>query len=100
MMGRIAVTLADAAIITDDNPRSEDPAAIRQEMLAEAPGAQEIGDRGAAIATAVAAMGPGDVLVIAGKGHESGQIVGGQVLPFDDRDVARTAISKLAGGAA
>lgn len=100
MMGRIAVTLADEAIITDDNPRSEDPAAIRQEMLAEAPGAQEIGDRGAAIAHAVAAMGPGDVLVIAGKGHESGQIVGGQVLPFDDRDVARTAISKLAGGAA
>jgi UDP-N-acetylmuramoyl-L-alanyl-D-glutamate--2,6-diaminopimelate ligase len=100
LMGRIAVTLADEAIITDDNPRSEDPAAIRQEMLAEAPGAQEIGDRGAAIAHAVAAMGPGDVLVIAGKGHESGQIVGGQVLPFDDRDVARTAISKLAGGAA
>jgi UDP-N-acetylmuramoyl-L-alanyl-D-glutamate--2,6-diaminopimelate ligase len=100
LMGRIAVTLADKAIITDDNPRSEDPAAIRQEMLAEAPGAEEIGDRGAAIATAVAALGPGDVLVIAGKGHESGQIVGGQVLPFDDRDVARTAISKLAGGAA
>jgi UDP-N-acetylmuramoyl-L-alanyl-D-glutamate--2,6-diaminopimelate ligase len=99
MMGRIAVTLADDAIITDDNPRSEDPAGIRQEMLAEAPGAQEIGDRGAAIATAVAALGPGDVLVIAGKGHETGQIVGGQVLPFDDREIARTAISKLAGGA-
>ena len=99
MMGRIAVTLADEAFITDDNPRSEDPAAIRKEMLAEAKGAQEIGDRGAAIATAVAALGPGDVLVIAGKGHETGQIVGGQVLPFDDREVARTAISKLAGGA-
>ncbi len=99
MMGRIAVTLADEAIITDDNPRSEDPASIRQEMLAEAAGAQEIGDRGAAIATAVAALGPGDVLVIAGKGHETGQIVGGQVLPFDDREIARTAISKLAGGA-
>ncbi len=97
-MGRIAVTLADQAIITDDNPRSEDPATIRQEMLVEAPGAQEIGDRGAAIATAVAALGPGDVLVIAGKGHETGQIVGGQVLPFDDREVARTAISRLAGG--
>jgi UDP-N-acetylmuramoyl-L-alanyl-D-glutamate--2,6-diaminopimelate ligase len=95
LMGRIAVTEADQAIITDDNPRSEDPAAIRQEMLAEAPGAQEIGDRGAAIATAVAALGSGDVLVIAGKGHESGQTVGGQVLPFDDRDVARTAISRL-----
>jgi len=99
LMGRSAVTLADHAIITDDNPRSEDPAAIRQQMLAEAPGAQEIGDRGTAIATAVAALGPGDVLVIAGKGHESGQIVGGQILPFDDRDVARTAIAKLAGGA-
>ncbi len=99
MMGRIAVTLADEAIITDDNPRSEDPAGIRKQMLAEAPAAQEIGDRGAAIATAVAALGPGDVLVIAGKGHETGQIVGGQVLPFDDREIARTAISKLAGGA-
>ncbi len=97
-MGRIAVTLADQTIITDDNPRSEDPATIRQEMLVEAPGAQEIGDRGAAIATAVAALGPGDVLVIAGKGHETGQIVGGQVLPFDDREVARTAISRLAEG--
>jgi len=100
MMGRIAVTLADHAIITDDNPRSEDPASIRRQMLAEAPGAEEIGDRGAAIAHAVAAMGPGDVLVIAGKGHETGQIVGGHVLPFDDREVARTAISKLGGGAA
>ena len=100
MMGRIAATLADHAIITDDNPRSEDPASIRQAMLAEAPGAEEIGDRGAAIARAVAAMGPGDVLVIAGKGHETGQIVGGQVLPFDDREIARTAIAKLAGGAA
>jgi UDP-N-acetylmuramoyl-L-alanyl-D-glutamate--2,6-diaminopimelate ligase len=69
-------------------------------MLAEAPGAEEIGDRGAAIARAVAATGPGDVLVIAGKGHETGQIVGGQVLPFDDREIARTAISKLAGGSA
>src|SRR3546814_3694068 len=83
-MGRIAATLADRAIITDDNPRSEDPAAIRQEILAEAPGAEEIGDRGAAIATAVAAMGPGDVLFIAGKGHESGQLVGGQVLRSAD----------------
>ncbi|NIA68620.1 UDP-N-acetylmuramoyl-L-alanyl-D-glutamate--2,6-diaminopimelate ligase [Pelagibius litoralis] len=91
-MGGIAVRLADKAYITDDNPRSEDPAAIRREMLAAAPGAQEIGDRGVAIATAVAALGSGDVLVIAGKGHETGQIVGGQVLPFDDRDVARTAI--------
>jgi UDP-N-acetylmuramoyl-L-alanyl-D-glutamate--2,6-diaminopimelate ligase len=99
LMGRIAVTLADQAIITDDNPRSEDPAAIRQEMLAEAPGAQEIGDRAAAIAAAVADLSAGDVLVIAGKGHETGQIVGAKVLPFDDRVVARAAIAKLAGGA-
>ncbi len=95
-MGAIAVRLADKAYITDDNPRSEDPAAIRREMLAAAPEAEEIGDRGAAIATAVAALGSGDVLVIAGKGHEAGQIVGGQVLPFDDRDVARTAIQAAA----
>jgi UDP-N-acetylmuramoyl-L-alanyl-D-glutamate--2,6-diaminopimelate ligase len=99
LMGRIAVTLADAAIITDDNPRSEDPAAIRQAMLAEAPGAQEIGDRAAAIAAAVADLSAGDVLVIAGKGHDTGQIVGAKVLPFDDRVVARAAIAKLAGGA-
>ena len=99
-MGEISVRLADKAYITDDNPRSEDPASIRREMLAAAPGAEEIGDRGAAIATAVAALGSGDVLVIAGKGHESGQTVGGQVLPFDDRDVARTAIQASGGGGA
>ena len=96
-MGEISVRLADKAFITDDNPRSEDPAAIRRAMLAAAPGAEEIGDRGAAIAAAVAALGSGDVLVIAGKGHETGQIVGGQVLPFDDRDVARTAIESTRG---
>ncbi len=96
-MGEISVRLADKAYITDDNPRSEDPASIRREMLAAAAGAEEIGDRGAAIATAVAALGSGDVLVIAGKGHETGQIVGGQVLPFDDRDVARTAIQASGG---
>ncbi|WP_422365390.1 UDP-N-acetylmuramoyl-L-alanyl-D-glutamate--2,6-diaminopimelate ligase [Pelagibius sp.] len=96
-MGEISVRLADKAFITDDNPRSENPATIRQAMLAAAPGAEEIGDRGAAIATAVAALGSGDVLVIAGKGHETGQIVGGQVLPFDDRDVARTAILEAGG---
>lgn len=96
-MGEISVRLADKAFITDDNPRSEDPATIRRAMLAAAPGAEEIGDRGAAIAAAVAALGSGDVLVIAGKGHETGQIVGGQVLPFDDRDVARTTI-KATGG--
>jgi UDP-N-acetylmuramoyl-L-alanyl-D-glutamate--2,6-diaminopimelate ligase len=92
-MGAIATRLADRVIVTDDNPRSEDPAAIRREILAMAPGAMEIGDRGEAIAEAVAALRPGDVLVIAGKGHETGQTVGDQVLPFDDRDVARAAAS-------
>lgn len=95
-MGEIAQRLADRAVVTDDNPRSEDPAAIRREILAAAPEAQEIGDRGEAIAIAVAALGPGDVLVIAGKGHESGQIVGDRVLPFFDRDVARVAAADQA----
>lgn len=98
LMGAIAAGLADRAIITDDNPRSEDPAAIRAEILAAAPNAEEIGDRGEAIRRGVAALGPGDSLVIAGKGHETGQTVGGTVFPFDDRDVARAAIQSLEGG--
>ncbi len=95
LMGEIADRLADRSIVTDDNPRGEDPAAIRREILAAAPNAEEISERGEAIASAVAALGPGDVLVIAGKGHESGQIVGDRILPFNDRDVARAAISRL-----
>lgn len=95
LMGEIAARLADEAIITDDNPRGEDPAAIRGEILAAAPHAKEIGDRRAAIVQAMTALCPGDVLVIAGKGHEAGQIVGGQVLPFDDRDVARATAGRL-----
>ena len=79
-------------IVTDDNPRSEDPAAIRAAILAEAPGAGEIGDRAEAIRTAVRGLGPGDVLVVAGKGHETGQIVGDRVLPFSDPAVLRAAI--------
>jgi UDP-N-acetylmuramoyl-L-alanyl-D-glutamate--2,6-diaminopimelate ligase len=98
MMGEIAARLADAVIVTDDNPRSEDPATIRRAILAAAPRAEEIGDRGEAIARAVATLSAGDVLVIAGKGHESGQIVGDRVLPFDDRDVARRSIAALAAG--
>ncbi|MEX0921915.1 MAG: UDP-N-acetylmuramoyl-L-alanyl-D-glutamate--2,6-diaminopimelate ligase [Rhodovibrionaceae bacterium] len=98
LMGGIAQRLADRAIVTDDNPRSENPAAIRAEMLAAAPNAEEIGDRGEAIRRGVAALGPGDSLVIAGKGHETGQTVGGTVFPFDDRDVARAAIQSLEGG--
>ena len=90
-MGAVAVRDADTVIVTDDNPRSEDPAAIRAAILAAAPGATEIGDRRAAIAAALAAAGPDDVVLIAGKGHEQGQIVGDRVLPFDDVQVAREA---------
>jgi UDP-N-acetylmuramoyl-L-alanyl-D-glutamate--2,6-diaminopimelate ligase len=93
-MGAIATRLAEHVIITDDNPRGEDPATIRNEILAAASQAREIGDRGEAIAEAVAELRPGDVLVIAGKGHERGQTVGGQTLPFDDRDVARAAVAR------
>jgi UDP-N-acetylmuramoyl-L-alanyl-D-glutamate--2,6-diaminopimelate ligase len=84
LMGKIAAELADVAIVTDDNPRSEDPAAIRAEVLAGASGAREIGDRREAIHAAAALLCEGDVLVVAGKGHEQGQIVGGVTHPFDD----------------
>ena len=89
LMGETAVRAADIVIVTDDNPRSEDPAAIRSAILAAAPGAQEIADRRSAIAAAIAASGPDDIVLIAGKGHEQGQIVGDRVLPFDDVQVAR-----------
>lgn len=95
IMGRIAVEGADIAIITDDNPRSEDPAAIRAAIMAAAPGAREIGDRGEAIRTAVRELQPGDVLVVAGKGHETGQIVGDRTLPFSDHDAVRAAVAEL-----
>jgi len=94
LMGAIAARLADDVIVTDDNPRSEDPAAIRAAILAAAPGAVEIGDRAEAIRTAVRALEPGDVLVVAGKGHETGQIVGTTVLPFSDHAVLRAAIAE------
>ena len=84
LMGEIAGRLADLAIITDDNPRSEDPAVIRAEVRAGCPDAMEIGDRRAAIREATAMMRDGDVVVVAGKGHEQGQIVGGTTHPFDD----------------
>ncbi len=98
-MGRIAHDLADATIITDDNPRSEDPAAIRAEILPACPGAREIGDRAEAIYTAAAGLAAGDVLVLAGKGHETYQIVGAEKRPFDDAQVARAAVAALAGRA-
>lgn len=98
MMGRLAADLADIAIVTDDNPRSEDADAIRREILAAAPGARDIGDRESAIRDAVSMLSDGDVLVIAGKGHETGQIVGDEVRPFDDLLVARAAIADRKGG--
>jgi UDP-N-acetylmuramoyl-L-alanyl-D-glutamate--2,6-diaminopimelate ligase len=97
MMGRIAAEKADVAIVTDDNPRTENPAEIRRAILAAAPGAREIGDRAQAIREAVAMLRGGDVLVIAGKGHEEGQIVGKDVLPFSDHAVARAAIRDSGG---
>ncbi|CAN7438109.1 UDP-N-acetylmuramoyl-L-alanyl-D-glutamate--2, 6-diaminopimelate ligase [Phenylobacterium sp. LjRoot164] len=95
LMGLAAAQHADIAIVTDDNPRSEVPAAIRAEILAGAPGSREVGDRREAIRAGVALMGPGDVLVVAGKGHEQGQTVGSTVHPFDD--VAEVAAALEAG---
>jgi UDP-N-acetylmuramoyl-L-alanyl-D-glutamate--2,6-diaminopimelate ligase len=99
-MGQVAAARADRVVVTDDNPRSEDPALIRRAILAACPGAVEIGDRREAIRSALAALEPGDVLLIAGKGHESGQIVGDRVLPFDDASEVRAAIAALGGAAA
>lgn len=96
IMGEIAQAQADDVIITDDNPRSEDPAKIRAQMLKGAPDAMEIGDRHEAIFTAVKRLSAGDVLCVAGKGHETGQIVGDRVLPFSDHEVIAEAIA--AGG--
>jgi UDP-N-acetylmuramoyl-L-alanyl-D-glutamate--2,6-diaminopimelate ligase len=85
LMGRAAAAIADVVVVTDDNPRSEDPAAIRRAVLEGAPGAIEIGDRAAAIRAAIDMLETGDALVVAGKGHEEGQIVGDRVIPFSDR---------------
>ncbi len=95
IMGAIATKGADVTIVTDDNPRSEDPAAIRAQILKGAPGAREIGDRAAAIRAGIAMLQEGDALLIAGKGHETGQIVGGRILPFSDQDEARAALKEL-----
>lgn len=88
-MGAVAVADSDIVIVTDDNPRSEDPALIRADVMAGAPGAHEIGDRRYAIAFAIEHAEPDDIVLIAGKGHEQGQIIMGRVLPFDDVEVAR-----------
>jgi UDP-N-acetylmuramoyl-L-alanyl-D-glutamate--2,6-diaminopimelate ligase len=98
MMGEIAQRLADRAIVTDDNPRTENPAEIRRQILAACPKAQEIGSRRQAIFEATASLAAGDVLVLAGKGHERGQIVGSTVHPFDDAEVAREAVAAADGG--
>lgn len=94
LMGLAARTHADRVIVTDDNPRTEDPAVIRAAVLTGAAGAIEIGDRAAAIAAAITAAKDGDVVVVAGKGHEAGQIIGREVLPFNDADEVRSAISR------
>ena len=88
-MGAVAARESDLVIVTHDNPRSEAPAAIRRAILAGAPSAREVAGRREAIRAAVAEAGPGDIILLAGKGHEQGQIVGDRILPFDDVSVAR-----------
>lgn len=100
LMGAIAARRADRVIVTDDNPRSEDPAAIRHAILASCPDAREIGDRAEAINKAIATLESGDALVIAGKGHESGQIMGDTTRPFLDAEVAVKAALALGGAPA
>ncbi len=95
LMGEAAAAVADRVIVTDDNPRTEEPAAIREAVIGGAPQADEIGDRAAAIRTAVAELGEGDILLIAGKGHETGQTVGDKVLPFSDQEEARQALRSV-----
>ena len=96
-MGAVAARLADEIIVTDDNPRSENPALIRREVLAGCPRAEEVGDRAEAIRRAVRALGPGDVLLIAGKGHERNQILADRVIPFDDVSAAAQAAAEVEG---
>jgi UDP-N-acetylmuramoyl-L-alanyl-D-glutamate--2,6-diaminopimelate ligase len=97
LMGAAAQAQADAVIVTDDNPRSEDPASIRAAVLEGAPDAIEVGDRAEAILRGVDMLGAGDALLIAGKGHETGQTVGDDVLPFDDVEQASVAVAALDG---
>ncbi len=97
LMGEAATDHADTVIVTDDNPRSEDPAKIRAAVLEGAPGAMEVGDRAEAILRGINMLEPGDALLIAGKGHETGQIVGHDILPFDDVEQASMAVAALDG---
>ncbi len=96
LMGAIAAAKADRVIVTDDNPRSEDAAAIRASIIAAARGAVEIGDRREAIHRAIADLQSGDVLLIAGKGHETGQIIGDRVIEFSDHEAVATALKEFA----
>jgi len=96
-MGKIAGDHADKVFITDDNPRSEDPSSIRQAILEACPGGINLGDREKAIHLAVSKLGVGDILVVAGKGHETGQMVGDRVLPFDDVAVVKAALVDRTG---
>ena len=98
LMGAVAAKLADRVYVTDDNPRSEEPVSIRAAIMASCPGGIEIGDRRDAIFAAVESLQPGDLLLVAGKGHEPGQIIGDEVRPFDDVSVAREAVSSIDGG--
>lgn len=97
LMGKAAAENADVVFVTDDNPRSEDPAAIRAMVMEGCPNANNVGDRAEAILRGVDALGPGDALLIAGKGHESGQVIGDDVLPFDDVEQASVAVAALEG---
>jgi UDP-N-acetylmuramoyl-L-alanyl-D-glutamate--2,6-diaminopimelate ligase len=96
LMGAVAAAKADRVIVTDDNPRSEDAAAIRAAIMAAAPGAIEISDRREAIRRAIAELRAGDILLVAGKGHETGQIIGDRIMPFSDHEAVATALKELA----
>jgi UDP-N-acetylmuramoyl-L-alanyl-D-glutamate--2,6-diaminopimelate ligase len=96
LMGAVAIAKADRVVVTDDNPRSEDAGAIRASIIAGAPGAIEIGDRREAIRSAIADLRHGDVLLIAGKGHETGQIIGDRIVPFGDHEAVAAALKELA----
>ncbi|MEL6211389.1 MAG: cyanophycin synthetase, partial [Pseudomonadota bacterium] len=97
LMGAAAAENADVVFVTDDNPRSEDPATIRAAVMEGAPQATEVGDRAEAILRAVDALETGDALLIAGKGHDTGQVVGDAILPFDDTEQASVAVAALEG---
>jgi UDP-N-acetylmuramoyl-L-alanyl-D-glutamate--2,6-diaminopimelate ligase len=96
LMGAVAAAKADRVIVTDDNPRGENPAAIRAAIMAAALGAAEIGDRREAIRRAIAELRAGDILLIAGKGHETGQIIGDRIMPFSDHEAVAAILKELA----